>query len=429
MVGTIAAASILLSFVGAASSLPSELSARAPDVSFSSVCANISQAISSQSNVYQPLSFQYAADVAHWASSSSDEAACSVEPGSAEDVSKILQILGSTSTPFAVKGGGHSSNPGFSSTTGVQIAMTRFNQVDYDNSSQTVVIGAGLIWDDVYDVLVPQGANVVGGRVSGIGIAGFTLGGGYSWKTNQYGLTVDTVQAFELVLPNGTVTTVTEANDDLWFGLRGGFNNFGIVTKFTLKTVPQGQVWGGLITITADQLDKLNVAVAKYSANVTDPKAAILPTYNFVLGEPGVSLIVFYDAPTPPDGIFDDFLDIPHFTKDVSTRSFTSFINTTPANATAGVRALFTNVAVTGYSESLLKLIVDESVHWGLSLALETALFISYDVEPFLPSLFSHGSNSAYPPDRSRGLLPLNIYFTWALPTSDASMLAAMKQS
>ena len=81
-------------------------------------------------------------------------------------------------TPFAVKGGGHATNPGFSSTTGVQIAMTRFNQVVIDKTASLVEVGAGLIWDDVYEKLDGTGLNVVGGRVSGVGVAGFTLGGG-----------------------------------------------------------------------------------------------------------------------------------------------------------------------------------------------------------------------------------------------------------
>lgn len=69
-------------------------------------------------------------------------------------------------------------NPGFSSTTGVQISMSRFNHVDYDPSSQTATIGAGLVWDDVYSVLDRYSVNVVGGRNSGVGVAGLTLGGG-----------------------------------------------------------------------------------------------------------------------------------------------------------------------------------------------------------------------------------------------------------
>ena len=77
-----------------------------------------------------------------------------------------------------VKGGGHATNPKFSSTTGVQISMCRFSEVVYNPDSQTVDIGAGLVWDDVYAALEPHGVNVVGGRLTGIGVAGLTLGGG-----------------------------------------------------------------------------------------------------------------------------------------------------------------------------------------------------------------------------------------------------------
>lgn len=77
-----------------------------------------------------------------------------------------------------IKGGGHSANPGFSSTEGVHIAMSRFSEVVYDSTAQTATIGAGLVWDDVYEALEPHGVNVVGGRVTGVGVAGFTLGGG-----------------------------------------------------------------------------------------------------------------------------------------------------------------------------------------------------------------------------------------------------------
>lgn len=89
-----------------------------------------------------------------------------------------LGIVGSTNTPFAVKGGGHASNPGFSSTTGVHISMYRFSTRNYNAASQTVEIGSGLIWDDVYAYLEPYNVNVVGGRVTGVGVAGFILGGG-----------------------------------------------------------------------------------------------------------------------------------------------------------------------------------------------------------------------------------------------------------
>ena len=80
--------------------------------------------------------------------------------------------------PFAVKGGGHATNPGFSSTPGVHISMTRFNDIVIRKDNQTVEIGAGLTWTDVYKYLVPKGLTVVGGRLNGVGVAGLTLGGG-----------------------------------------------------------------------------------------------------------------------------------------------------------------------------------------------------------------------------------------------------------
>ncbi|KAG9080807.1 hypothetical protein FRC06_006138 [Ceratobasidium sp. 370] len=143
----------------------------------------------------------------------------------------------------------------------------------------TVDVGPGLIWDDVYAALEPHNVTVVGGRATGIGVGGFILGGGYSWLSNQYGLAIDNVAAFEVVLPNGTITTTTEStNPDLFFGLKGGFNNFGIVTKFTLLAYPQTQVWGGVRTFSWDQLMQVNAATVDFIAKVSDQKAAIIPS-------------------------------------------------------------------------------------------------------------------------------------------------------
>lgn len=109
-----------------------------------------------------------------------------------------MKIVGEYRIPFAVKGGGHTFNPGFSSTTGIHISMTRFRKIVYKPNDKTVDVGAGLIWDDVYAALEPYNVNVVGARSSGIGVAGLTLGGGYSWKTNQYGLTIDNICEFQV---------------------------------------------------------------------------------------------------------------------------------------------------------------------------------------------------------------------------------------
>ncbi|KAG6873644.1 hypothetical protein C0995_013151 [Termitomyces sp. Mi166 len=317
-------------------------------------------------------------------------------------------------------GGGHTSNPGFSSTGGVHVNMKKFSQIAYDVQAQTAVIGAGLTWDDVYTALAPYGINVVGGRNTGVGVAGFTLGGGYSWLTNQYGLTIDTVVAFELVKPDGDIVNVTESSDpDLFFALKG------IITRFTLKTFPQGQVWGGYILYTFDHVPAISAATVKFSSTVTDPKAGIITTYFLE----GIMQLIFYDGPGPPVGVFDDFLAIPYLIKDICTRDFLSLVRTPPSNATYGQHAIFQTVSLVEYTPTLLDAIYNETVFWGSRLSLNTGLFISHSMEPSLPTLFSHGSDSAYPPSRAKGLSPFNLYFAWILPSSDDEMHEAVKQS
>ena len=109
-----------------------------------------------------------------------------------------MKLIGQYRVPFAIKGGGHISNPEFSSTIGVQISMRRIRKVIYHANKQTVDVGSGLVWDDVYKTLESYNVNVVGGRFSGVGVAGLVLGGGFSWKSNQYGLSIDNIFEYEV---------------------------------------------------------------------------------------------------------------------------------------------------------------------------------------------------------------------------------------
>jgi FAD/FMN-containing dehydrogenase len=89
-----------------------------------------------------------------------------------------------------------------STQDGIQIYMARFKDVDYDPNTKRVTVGAGCLWDHVYLELAKYGRSVVGGaRDGGVGVAGFLQGGGYSIKTNQYGLGIDNIYAIDVVLP------------------------------------------------------------------------------------------------------------------------------------------------------------------------------------------------------------------------------------
>ncbi|KAL4072440.1 hypothetical protein V8B97DRAFT_1899443 [Scleroderma yunnanense] len=396
-----------------------------------SICEAIATAASLASQVYYN-GLEYDNDIYHWASSSTQYAACSFEPAIPEDIGAALQILGENRCPFAVKGGGHATNPGFSSTTGVQISMGKFSEVTYDPQTQMAIIGAGLVWDDVYAALEEYGVTVAGGRITGIGVAGLTLGGGYSWITNQHGLTIDTVQAYELVSPNGEVVNVTESSDpDLFFALKGGYNNFGIVTRFTLKTFPQTQVWGGAIFYPWTVVDQLNAATANFSANSTDPKAQIAIAYNYGAElVPFIIAALFYDSPVPSPGIFDPFLVIPPLYQDISTRSLLSLVRSVPYNVTEGERGVFNTISTSGYSIDLLQEIASEAIHWGEKLSPFSGMLFSYIVEPFLPTIFSHNTTpSAYPGSRERSVSPLAINFEWMFSSADELMRNATRMS
>ncbi|KZT71943.1 FAD-binding domain-containing protein [Daedalea quercina L-15889] len=370
---------------------------------------------------------EYLEDISHYAMSSAQDSVCSVEPGTAEDVGTILTILGSTRTPFGIKGGGHIMNPNYSSTTGVQITMSRFTSIEYDASTSSVAVGVGNVWDDVYEALMPYNVNVVGGRVSGIGVAGYTLGGGYSYLTNQYGLTIDNVLAFELVLPNGTVINVTDAAyPDLFFALKGGYNNYGIVTTFTYQTYPQGLIWGGQLIISGEYADQVNAATANFSNNVTDPKAAVITTYDYEESAFLISIILFYDAPTQPPGIFDEFLAIPTISYDVSTMDYLDLVLTEDVEISENMRGYYNTVPLMNITTPLLEALVSQLQYWQSALATDSGTIFSYDVEPFLPTILTHGGPSAYPWTRAERFLPLNIYFAWTDADDDADFYNAL---
>ncbi|KAG2356935.1 hypothetical protein BDR07DRAFT_1299082 [Suillus spraguei] len=368
---------------------------------------------------------QHNKDIYHWSASSSQTSDCSFEPETTEDVAIALRILGQTQTPFGIKSGGHAANAGFSSTPGVQIAMYSFSDVVYNSTTQTATVGTGLLWDDVYVKLEQYGVTVVGAKVTAIGVGGVALGGGYSYLTNQYGLAFDSVVAFELVLPNGTVTDVTDStNPDLFFALRG------IVTRVTVKTYPQGQVWGGRVSYGPGQWENATSAIANFWANVHDTKASIYNTYNLVAGVPEMSSILFYDAPMCPEGMYDDFLKIPHIEQDISSRSYVDLVQSLPLNLTSNLRSVFHWVAMEEVTTDVLKMIANETLFWGKELLNSSAVIVSYDVDLYVPTLYDHvDSPTAYPPSRDKGYSFIEVYYGWLDANYDDAIFNALDLS
>ncbi|KAK1773508.1 hypothetical protein QBC45DRAFT_79127 [Copromyces sp. CBS 386.78] len=394
------------------------------------ICKEIEAKISKASDVIYPIqASSFTSAITHWFWSSYEQPSCVFAPGSAEDVSVALQIIGATKTPFAVQSGGHSSNPGFSSTKGVHISLKKLDQVKLSADKSVAEIGFGNIWTDVYKALDDTGKNVVGGRVPGPGVGGFTLGGGYSWKTSQYGLTCDTVKSYELVLPNGTITRVSKTrNPDLFFALKGGLNRFGIVTSAEFYTHDQPEkVYGGLGIYPTSAVDKVLNATSEFSYLNKDPRTQIITTLEG--GPLGTTSFVlfFHDGPEKPAS-FELFDDITPLIKTVKSQSFVSFVQTFPAQVRelTNIRGGFISFSTTELSRTFLEAIREETDAISKIMGLHGGITVSYDIEPFT-KYGEHATESAFPHTESP--LPLNIYFAWSLPKNDEFWYARMNQT
>ncbi|KAK7038741.1 hypothetical protein VNI00_010626 [Paramarasmius palmivorus] len=387
--------------------------------------------------VFFPGSEEYVNDNEHYTQASSENSTCSVEPESVEDVGIILQTvaMGDTRSPFAIRGAGHTANTGFSSTTGVQISMSKFDGVEYDEDRSTVKIGAGLTWDEVYARLQPHGMTVVGGRVPGVGVGGLLLGGGYSLWTDQYGLSIDTVVAHDLVLPNGTFIEVNESTSpDLFFALKGGFNNFGIVTSFTMKAFPQTDIWVGVITYPHNATKAAHQAMESYSFNNTDSKAAVITAYMATgTGETSQAAGLFYNAPMQPSGIFDGLLNVPGAVIEVSgVMGFADALSILggPLASLNPPRTIRDTVPVTRYTVGILDEIknqVDRILSEAMS-SNRSFVDIDFGPEPFVQPN-AHSTDSAYPHPPGRFTCPTVLVVDWIDSADDEFFTNAMREA
>ena len=155
------------------------------------------------------------------------------------DVQACLAFLHHFTIPFALRSGGH-SYPGYSTSTGLVIDVTRMNSVTVNTNAQTATIGAGARLIDVYNALAQQGFALPAGSCPTVGVAGLTLGGGVGVLGRKFGLTCDSLLSTQVVVADGRVLTCdTTHNADLFWSLRGGGGgNFGVSTSFTFKIYP-----------------------------------------------------------------------------------------------------------------------------------------------------------------------------------------------
>jgi FAD/FMN-containing dehydrogenase len=245
---------------------------------------------------------------------------CILQPRSTEEVSIAVKTLSGASDPkqckFAIRSGGHTPYAGASNIEdGVTIDLQYISAVEYDAANSLVKVGPGAVWDDVFKTLEPLGVISTGGRSSSVGVGGLTLGGGISYFSPEHGLICDNVLEFEVVLADGSVVTASQSsNPDLFTVLKGGNNNFAIVTSFMFRTFPYEGMWGGLVTYpntTVDAQFKALVNFANKMGEDVKGAAIVIPCYLSVVGADQVLNTYDYARPTIRPAVYDEFMAIP----------------------------------------------------------------------------------------------------------------------
>ena len=171
------------------------------------------------------------------------------------DVAAGILLAREFSLPLAIKGGGHGVNGHAACDDGIMLDLSPMKSIVVDPDRRTVVAQAGVNWGEFDEATQTHGLATTGGRVTTTGIAGLTLGTGSGWLERLHGYSADNLIAADMVTADGRAVKASEdENADLFWGLRGGGGNFGVVTSFEYRLHEVGpMVAGGMILWPADQ--------------------------------------------------------------------------------------------------------------------------------------------------------------------------------
>ena len=164
----------------------------------------------------------------------------------ATDVVSAVNFARNHQMTVAIRGGGH-NGPGFGvCDDGLVIDLSQMRGIHVDPSDSTVRVEGGCVWGDVDNATHEFGLAVPSGILSSTGVGGLTLGGGTGYLARHYGLTIDNLLSVDMVLADGRcVTANRDENADLFWAVRGGGGNFGVVTSFLFRANPVQTVYGG----------------------------------------------------------------------------------------------------------------------------------------------------------------------------------------
>jgi FAD/FMN-containing dehydrogenase len=174
-----------------------------------------------------------------------------VRPVDASDVARALRLAAEAGIELAIRSGGHSI-AGHSSSDGIVLDLSALRSIEIDVEGRSVWAGAGLTAGEHTKAVGAHGLATGFGDAPSVGVGGITLGGGVGYLHRKYGLTIDSLLAAEVVTADGEVLiTDADSHPDLFWAIRGGGGNFGVVTKFRYQLHDVDEVYAGMLLLPA----------------------------------------------------------------------------------------------------------------------------------------------------------------------------------
>lgn len=175
-----------------------------------------------------------------------------IRPADAHEVGYVVSLARESGVELAVRGGGHSGAGHGASDGGIVLHLSLLKALEIDPGKRVAWAGAGLTAGEVTNATAAHGLAVGFGDTGSVGIGGLTTGGGVGYLVRKHGLTIDNLLAAEIVLADGRLLQVDEQRHaDLFWAIRGGGGNFGVVTRFKFRLHPVDTVTGGMLVLPA----------------------------------------------------------------------------------------------------------------------------------------------------------------------------------
>ena len=169
-------------------------------------------------------------------------------PADAADVQSLIEYAIRTGLKVAPQGTGHNAAALGALDDTILLSTQRMRGVEIDPEARTARVQAGTLWLEVTEAATPHGLFPLSGSSPDVGVVGYTLGGGLSWLARRHGLAANAVTAIELVTPDAQLVRATaDVHPDLFWALRGGGGNFGVVTAMEFELFPYGEVFAGMM--------------------------------------------------------------------------------------------------------------------------------------------------------------------------------------